>query len=121
MALVAKIRLEGTETTTARDLLGNVISEALATAPPSFTCKKQKYGSLEEFQTAPAEWVSRPVTKNQPRYFLVGKQRGPNDRMTMHQQNQLCAAIQGKKAARIKDNNAVNWREAGWKDWGEEQ
>jgi hypothetical protein len=42
-----------------------------------------------------------------------------NDRINMTNQSKLCAAIQGKKAARIKDNEAGERRQAGWKDWGE--
>jgi hypothetical protein len=41
---------------------------------------------------------------------------GHNIRITMNNQSKLCAAIQGKKAARIKDNEAVERRQAGWKD-----
>jgi hypothetical protein len=40
----------------------------------------------------------------------------------MNNQSKLCAAIQGNKAARIKDNEAVKRRQAGWKeDWGEQK
>lgn len=54
MALVEKIGLKGTETTTARKLLASVVTDAEATAPPSYACEKQLYGAKEAFQTAPA-------------------------------------------------------------------
>ena len=121
MALACEIGLEGTESATARELLGDVIACALSTSPSSFACEKQRYGAKEEFKTTTTNQDSKPTVTCQPRYFLVGDVRGPNDRITMQQQNQLCAAIQGKKAARITDDEAVKRRQTGWKDWGEQR
>ena len=119
LALVGKIGLEGSETSTARELLALVVSQAEATAPSSFACEKQAYGTVEQFQTAPAIRQMKLVVSSRPRYFLVGNVRGPNERITMQQQNQLLNAIQGKKAARIKDPYVIQRRQVGWKDWGE--
>ena len=121
LALVQEIGLEGTDEVTARDLLGFVVSDAEATAPSSFACEKQRYGAKESFQMAPNTQAAIPIVNNQPRYFLVGDARGPRNRITMKQQNQLLNAIQGNKAARIRDPDAVKRRQAGWRDWAEQQ
>jgi hypothetical protein len=119
--LIKEIGLEGTETTTAGELLGPVISHVVATSPSSFACERQFYGAVEEFETAPAAHATKQTVRNQPRYYLVGDVRSPSEQMTMKEQNQLCAAIQGTKAARIKDPDIVQRHQAGWKDWGEQQ
>ena len=90
-------------------------------APSSFACEKQRYGAKESFQMAPNTQAAIPIVNNQPRYFLVGDARGPRNRITMKQQNQLLNAIKGNKAARIRDPDAVKRRQAGWRDWAEQQ
>jgi len=50
LALVENIGLEGTETSTARELLASVLAHAEDTSPPSFACEKQLYGAAEQFQ-----------------------------------------------------------------------
>ena len=119
MALVEQIGLKGTEKQTAREHLSYVIEQALADAPSSFACERQQYGSLEEFETAPALRATKATVKASPRYYLVGEKRGPRDRITMKDQSNLCSAIQGKMAARINNTETIKRRQAGWNDWGE--
>jgi hypothetical protein len=69
LPLIKKIRLEGTETTTARELLASVVAEALVTAPSYFACEKQVYGATEEFEYTPSELATNAVVRS--RYFLV--------------------------------------------------
>jgi hypothetical protein len=121
LALVDEISLEGTDKHTARELLAFVVKEAVAGAPSSYACEMQQYGSNQPFATAPDEQAKRKFASSKPRYFLVGNKRSPNDQVPMKQQNLLCAAVQGTKAARIKDTEAVKRRQAGWKDWGEQK
>jgi hypothetical protein len=52
-------------------------------AMSDFMCEEQKYGAAEEFETAPAEQTIKPVVRNQPRYYLVGRRRGPKERMML--------------------------------------
>ena len=90
-------------------------------APSSFACEKQLFGAKELFRTALVAQSTKPTVNSQPRYFLVGVARGPGERITMQQQNQLLNAIKGNKAARIRDPDAVKRRQAGWRDWAEQQ
>ena len=121
LALVQEIGLEGTQNATPRELLPSVVSDAESTSPSSFACEKQLYGAKETFSTAPAVQATKATVNRQPRYFLVGQRRGPNERITMQQQNTLLNAIQGNKGARIKDADVIKRRQAGWKDWGEQR
>jgi hypothetical protein len=88
-------------------------------ATSDFMCEEQKYGAAEEFETAPVEQPTKHVVRNQPRYYLVGRRRGPKEPTSMQDQSKLLAAVQGSGSARLKEEVSKR-RQAGWKDWGEE-
>ena len=60
MALIAKIGLEGDENATARDRLSLVVATATADGSSNFGCKKQLYGSVKTFVTAPCQQKTKP-------------------------------------------------------------
>lgn len=114
-----KIGLEGTESKTGRELLDSVVKNATDNHLPSFACEMQRYGAAEQFNADSLFQDSKMTVRAVPRYFLVGEPRGPSDRVLMKNQSKLVAAIRGAKVARIKDKEAVQRRQAGWKDWAE--
>ena len=115
--MIDEIGLEGTENASARDLLGHVVTHAQKSATTPIPYQTQPYGAPETFKTG-RDGCS--TVMGVPRFLLVGDIRTKNDRvMTMQMQNKLVVAVQGKKAARLRDNDAVERRDKGWKAWAE--